>query len=115
MAEEPVLVEIRWAINPLRGDAFEKAWLPVAEAAVDFGASEWGLYRSKEGGLDFIQHAVFPTKLDFERYWYSEEIAEARTLAAGLYQVPLLPSFHRVVGTGAAARGSPKPAPAGPS
>ena len=103
MAEGPLLVEIRWAANPFRGDRFEQVWLPAAEAALDFGATHWALYRAQDGLLDFIQHAVFPSKLDFERYWYSEEIAQARAEASGLYQVPLLPTFHKIVGIGAPA------------
>jgi hypothetical protein len=107
MAKEPVLVEIRWVANPFRGDAFEEAWLPVAEAALDYGATGWAFYRAKDGLLDFIQHAVFPAKLDFERYWYSEEISEARARASGLYQVPILPTYHIIVAVGSTA-----PAPA---
>ena len=79
-----VAVEVRWAINPFRGDAFEKLWLPAAEAALDFGATYWALLRSQEGMLDFTQHAHF--------------------------QVPLLPTFHTIAGSGAlepAAAGSP--------
>ena len=93
-------VRIPWAINPSRGDKFEAAWLPVAEAALDYGATGWALFRSKEGGLDFTQLAFFPVKLDFERYWYSEEVSQAREDASGLYHVPLLPEFHKIVGTG---------------
>jgi hypothetical protein len=95
-----VFVDIRWIANPMRGDKFEEAWLPVAEAALDYGATYWALLRSKEGQLDFFQHAIFPTKLDFERYWYSEEVAEARVRVQGLYQVPILPVFHEIVGAG---------------
>ena len=40
-------------------------------------------------------------KLDFDRYWYSEEIAEARALASGLFQVPVLPTYHEITGLGA--------------
>jgi hypothetical protein len=47
-----------------------------------------------------MQLAVFDTKLDFERYWYSDEIAEYRIKCAGLYQVPLLPVWYRTVGFG---------------
>ena len=72
------MAEVPWIINPFRGDKFEAAWLPVAEAALDFGATGWALFRSKEGGLDFTQLAFMPTKLDFERYWYSEEVGKAR-------------------------------------
>ncbi len=95
-----ICVRIPWAINPMRGDKFEALWLPAAEAALDFGATGWALFRSKEGGLDFMQLAFFPTKLDFERYWYSEEISKAREEAAGLYHVPLLPDFHTITGMG---------------
>jgi hypothetical protein len=96
----PVFVEVVWHANPFRGDRFAELWLPAAEAALDYGATYWAFLRAHEGGLDFIQHAIFPSKADFERYWYAEEIAEARTQASGLYQVPLLPSFHHIVGAG---------------
>ncbi|MDQ3720048.1 MAG: hypothetical protein M3350_04595 [Actinomycetota bacterium] len=100
MAEEPVLVEIRWVANPFRGEAFEDAWMPAAEAALDYGATYWSFYRAKDGLLDFTQHALVPDKESWERYWYSEEIATARTEASGLYQVPVLPTFHQIVGSG---------------
>ncbi len=96
--DEGIAVRIPWVANPLRGDDFEAAWLPAAEAALDYGATGWALLRAKEGMLDFTQYAFFPTKLDFERYWYSEEIAEARVKASGLYQVPVLPEFHVIAG-----------------
>jgi hypothetical protein len=107
VADDAVFVEIKWAANPLRGEKFEKAWTPVAEAALDYGASYWAFLRSNEGQLDFIQQAIFPTKLDFERYWYSEEVAAARAEVQGLYQVPILPTFHTIVGTGVVDVGAP--------
>jgi hypothetical protein len=102
-----VFVEIVWHANPFRGDKFAALWAPAAEAALDYGASYWAFLRSKEGGLDFRQHAIFESKGDFERYWYSEEIAQARVEGSGLYQVPLLPEFHEIVGSGVA--GAPAP------
>lgn len=102
-AIEGVAVEIDWAINPFRGDRFAELWTPAAEAALDYGATAWALLRAEEGGLDFTQLAVFPAKDDFDRYWYSEEIAAARVDCAGLFQVPLLPKFHSICGAGALA------------
>jgi hypothetical protein len=102
-ASDAVLVEIPWAINPFRGDAFEEAWTPVAEAALDFGATWWALYRSTDGTLDFRQLAIFPSKGHFEQYWYSDELSAARVNIAGYYQVPLLPTFHTVSGMGSLA------------
>ena len=95
-------VQIKWPINPFRGDKFEAGWLPAAEAVLRYGATSWSLTRSLDGGLDFIQTAHFPSKAHFEQYWYSEEISAARVEVAGYYQVPLLPSFWRVAGSGEA-------------
>jgi hypothetical protein len=94
------LVEIRWVANPFRGDKFEAAWLAASEAALDYGARSWALVRSREDPLQFVQYATFPDKVSFERYWYSEEIAEARAEASGLFQVPVLPIWYGVVGSG---------------
>jgi len=98
----PVLTEIRWVANPFRGDKFAEAWLPLAEAVVDYGATAWGFYRALDGRLDFVQHAIFPSKADFERYWYSETVAQARAEMSGYYQVPLLPTFWEITGSGSA-------------
>ena len=104
-----ILVEIKWPINPFRGDRFAAAWAPAAEAVLDYGATQWEFRRALEGRLDFVQTAVFPTKQHFERYWYSDEIAEKRVEVATWYQVPLLPSFWEIVGSGVAHELSPAP------
>jgi hypothetical protein len=103
MSSDGIVAEVPWVINPFRGDKFEAAWLPVAEAALDYGATGWSLFRSKEGGLDFTQLAFFPAKLDFERYWYSDEVGKAREQIAGWYHVPLVPVFHSISGMGSLA------------
>ncbi len=103
------LVEVRWVANPFRADRFERAWLPAAQAALDYGARSWAFVRSKEDPWQFVQYATFPDKLSFERYWYSEELAEARAEASGLFQVPVLPIWYEVVGSGVLER-----EPAGP-
>lgn len=95
------VVVVPWVANPFRGDRFAELWLPHAEAALRYGAHAWAFFRAKEGHLDFTQLAYFDSKLDFERYWYSEEIAAARTEAAGLFQVPVLPVYYEVAGMGA--------------
>jgi hypothetical protein len=101
--EGRMLVTITWHANPLRGDRFAEVWLPSAESVVDYGAEWWGFFRAYEGGADFIQAAIFPSKHDFERYWYSARIAQARAQASGLFQIPVLPEFHRILGQGVAA------------
>ena len=95
-----VMVQVKWVANPFRGDKFDEAWRPAAEAVLKYGATWWAFLRAAEGRLDFTQLALFHDKLDWDRYWYSEEIAEARALASGLFQVPVLPTFHEVSGIG---------------
>lgn len=100
MREGDSVVFILWHANPFRGDKFEDAWRPAAEAVLDYGASSWSWSRSKDDPNDFVQMAVFESKEAFDRYWYSEEISEARADASGLYQVPILPQWLRVVDGG---------------
>jgi hypothetical protein len=97
-----IQVQIRWVANPFRGDVFAEGWRQAAEAAVDFGATQWSFTRAVEGRLDFVQTANFPSKAHFERYWYSERMAEIRIELSGYYQVPILPTFWEVVGAGEA-------------
>ena len=78
------LIVINWVANPFRAEKFLKLWLPSAEAVLDYGASEWALLRSAEDPQKIDQLAVFVNKTDFDRYWYSEEISDARTEASGL-------------------------------
>jgi hypothetical protein len=98
--ENDSVVTILWHANPFRGDKFEDAWRPAAAAAIDYGATFWAFFRSKDDPLDFTQIAIFEDKLAWERYWYSEQLAEARAECHGMFQVPVTPIWHRVVATG---------------
>ena len=97
-----ILVHIPWAANPFRGDKFAEGWAAAAELVLDYGAVSWGFYRSLDGRLDFIQEAVFPSKAHWERYWYSEELAEIRVQLQGYFNVPVLPELYEIVGEGRA-------------
>jgi hypothetical protein len=97
-----ILLHIPWHVNPFRGDNFAEVWAPAAEAVLDYGAVSWAFYRALDGRLDFIQEAVFPSKAHFERYWYSDTIAEKRVELQGYVNVPVLPEFYEIVGEGRA-------------
>jgi hypothetical protein len=97
-----ILVHIPWHVNPFRGDRFAETWAPMAEAVLDYGAVAWAFYRALDGRLDFFQQAVFPSHAHFERYWYSETVAEKRIEMQGYVNVPVLPQFFEVVGEGRA-------------
>ena len=100
IAADDLMVTVVWHANPFRGDRFEDAWRPVAAAAIDYGATWWALLRSKDDPLDFQQMAIFADNEHWERYWFSEQVAEARAEAMGLFQIPVLPVFYRVSGAG---------------
>ena len=94
------IVRIPWVANPFRGVQFEEIWAPVAESALKFGSKGYAFLRSRDDRLLFTQFAAFESKMDFERYWYSEEVSEARVAASGMFQVPVLPVWESVVGLG---------------
>ena len=100
MRPDDKVVTILWHSTPFRGDKFEDAWRPAAEAVLDYGATFWAFFRSSDDPADFTQIAIFPDKQSWERYWYSEQISEARAEAGGLFEVPVLPIWHRVIDTG---------------
>lgn len=97
------VVEIHWNCNPFRGDRFEELWRPVVEASLEYGARSYAFYRGQDDPWQFQQVMVFDDKLDFERYWYAEEIVDARARAAGLFQVPVQPIYLYEVTTGSVA------------
>jgi hypothetical protein len=92
------MVEINWQIVPFRGDRFAELWARPAAAVLDYGAHAYSFDRSKDDPLKFKQVSYFDTKTEWERYWFSEEISDARTQIAGLYQVPLAFGWYKVVG-----------------
>ena len=94
------MVIIPWVANPFRGDRLEEEWTPSAEAATRYGAKAWAFIRSTDDPLSFTQVALFDKKMDFDRYWLSDEISEARARIGGIYQVPLLPTWYEAVGLG---------------
>ncbi len=94
------VLQIDWAINPFRAEKFLEIWLPAAEAVLDYGARGWALMRSSDDPQKFTQLALFDKKVDFDRYWYSQEISDCRTQVQGLYHVLLLPFWQTVEGTG---------------
>jgi hypothetical protein len=86
-----------WHINPFRADRFLDLWEPSAAKAPAYGAKSWSLIRSQDDPLAFRQTMIWESRADFERYWYSDEIAQARAVIIDLYDIPLLPAWHTLV------------------
>jgi hypothetical protein len=83
-----------WHITPLRADRWLDVWEPAAAKMPAYGAKSWSLTRAIDDPLSFQQTSVWEKRSDFERYWYSEEIEQARTAIISCYDIPLLPTWH---------------------
>lgn len=86
-----------WHIAPFRADRWLDLWEPAAAKMPAFGARSWSLTRSIDDPLSFQQTSAWDSRADFERYWFSPEIEEARAGVIDLYDLPLLPTWHTVV------------------
>jgi hypothetical protein len=86
-----------WHIPPFRADRWLDLWEPAAAKMPAYGASSWSLTRAVDDPLAFQQTSIWERRSDFERYWYSEEIAAARESIIDLYDKPLLPTWHTLV------------------
>ena len=93
-------VEVQWAIAQSRSNKFIELWTPYTEAAIDFGASGYALFRSLDDNLIVRQHAYFEDKLDWERYWTSDRLCEGRERALGLFVVPIIYAWNEVITSG---------------
>ena len=94
----PEVCYIEWHVTPFRADRFLEIWRPAAARALAFGASSWSLTRNIDDPLHIRQATVWEDRDDFQRYWYSDEIAAAREEAANYFGLPVLPVWHSLVG-----------------
>jgi hypothetical protein len=91
------VVYIDWHVHPFRAERWYEIWEPGAARAMAFGAKGWSLTRNVEDPLHFRQASVWEKRDDFERYWYSDEIAGLREQALNYYNKPLLPIWHVLI------------------
>ena len=83
-------VIVPWYATGFRADALEEALNAVAAAALRYGASSYGVYRSRDDRYRFQQFATFEDHLDWERYWQGPEMTDFRVRHSSWYQVPVL-------------------------
>jgi hypothetical protein len=95
------VVFIPWYATGFRGDAFAQALAQIAPVALRYGATEYGVYRSRDDLYKFMQTASFEDGVDFERYWNGPEVSRFRAEHSGWYQVPVLYYWNDQVAAGA--------------
>lgn len=86
-----------WHISPLRGERWLDVWEVAAAKCTGFGAKSWSLTRADDDPLSFQLTTVWESKSDFERFWFSREIEEAREATIGWYVIPMLPAWHTLL------------------
>jgi hypothetical protein len=94
------VVHIPWYVSLFRSDAFGEALSEIASVALKYGATEFTIYRSNDDKYSYLQVAAFDTKLDFERYWLSDEFKEWRSRYGSWYHLPVVYQWHEVVASG---------------
>ena len=93
-------VFIPWYATGFRAQALSEALAEIAAIAMRYGATSYGVYRSRDDHYKLTQMASFESKDDFERYWYGEEFSRFRSQHSGWYQVPVLYAWADEVAAG---------------
>ena len=93
---------VDWHTHPFRSDRWLAIWRPALDRALAYGAGSCYLSRSIDDPLLFRQVSTWEDKEDFERYWFSDEIAALREEAFQYYNKPVLPAWHAIVAEAAA-------------
>jgi hypothetical protein len=89
--------KLDWHVAPFRADRFLDLWEPAAARMPAYGASSWSLIRSIDDPLAIQQTSAWERRGDFERWWFSEEIEEARAAIIDLHDLPILPTWHTLL------------------
>jgi hypothetical protein len=96
-------VIVPWYATGFRGDTFEEALNEVAQVALRYGASSYGVYRARDDRYKFQQLASFDEHVDWERYWQGPEMTYFRAAHSSWYQVPVLYGWWDLTTSGALA------------
>lgn len=91
------MVHIPWYATFFRGDKFEVALKAATEVSAKYGATDFAVYRSRDDRYKFLQTVSFNSKLEWERYWNSQEMIDFREEFSSFYQVPVLYVWNDVV------------------
>ena len=83
-------VHVPWYATGLRADALEAALAEIAPVALHYGGTSYHVYRFRDDRYKFLQVADFPSKAQWEQYWYGPEFSRWRAVHSSYYQVPVV-------------------------
>jgi quinol monooxygenase YgiN len=87
------IVQIDFHITPFREKRFFEAYRPAVPGALEYGATGYSFYRSKEDPGHFVHISYWDDRADFDRYWMSREMRQVRRNIIGLHDHLLLPHY----------------------
>lgn len=93
-------VMIPWYATALRADDLAFALEKISKLALQHQGLRYDVYRFKDDRYRFVQYLEFPTKLEWEAFWYGEVFQDMRASTQGWYQVPVVYSPVEPVTTG---------------
>jgi len=91
------IVHIPWYATGFRADKMAVALQEIAPVALRYGAKDFAVHRSRDDRYRFLQMTTFESKLEWERYWLSEEFIGWRADYSSWYQVPVLYVWNDIV------------------
>lgn len=100
------VVHIPWYATGFRGDKLAAALEEVTPLAVRYGATSWGVHRSRDDRYSMLQMVAFEDKLDWERFWHGPEMTRMRATCSSWYQVPITYVWHDVLVEGKGPNGN---------
>lgn len=94
--------QIPFYATGLRKDEVSAGLEQVAPIAGRYGGTHWAVYQSQEDLYKFLLIVDFPSKAQFEAYWYGEESREMRAAMSGYWQNPVTYAPFSIVAEGSA-------------
>jgi hypothetical protein len=91
------VVHIPWYSTGLRSDKLAAALAEITPMATRYGCTHFQVHRSRDDRHKFLQMLEFGTKLEFERFWTSQEFTDWRIIHTGWWQVPVLYVWNDIV------------------
>jgi len=94
------VLHLPWYATGFRGDDLEAALQQLAPSAVNYGATRYDVYRSRDDRYKFLMAIEFDDKVQWDRFWFGPEFTDMRAACSSWFTVPLLYNWYDDVSRG---------------
>ncbi len=95
------VLHLPWYATGFRGDDLEAALQQLAPISVNYGATRYDVYRSRDDRYKFLMAIEFDDKVQWEAFWFGEEFTNMRAACSSWFTVPLLYNWYDTISSGA--------------